>query len=133
MSHPIFSRAVVLVARMAVVALLAFSAAPARGAPAPAGPEIYVSAEESGEIIVVDVVSGEVAARIPVGKRPRGVKLSRDGKLLYVALSVFPIIKVASVAVFAFKITLVVVAANLVGIGILMSARSRTAKADAAA
>ena len=48
--------------------------------------------------------------------------------VLYVALSVFPIIKVASVAVFAFKITLVVVAANLVGIGILMAARSRTAQ-----
>ena len=52
-----------------------------------AATELYVSGEESGEIIVVDVDKGEVAARIPVGKRPRGIKLSRDGKLLYVALS----------------------------------------------
>ena len=52
--------------------------------------EAYVSGEESGEIIVVDVDKGAVAARIPVGKRPRGIKLSRDGKLLYVALSGSP-------------------------------------------
>jgi amino acid transporter len=52
--------------------------------------------------------------------------------VLYVALSVFPIIKVASVAVFAFKITLVVVAANLVGIGILVAARRRSPGPDVA-
>jgi YVTN family beta-propeller protein len=57
-------------------------AAEARGAT-----EVYVSGEESGEIIVVDLGKEAVAARIPVGKRPRGIKLSRDGKLLYVALS----------------------------------------------
>src|SRR5207302_5906334 len=45
--------------------------------------------------------------------------------LLYLALSVFPIIKVASVAAFAFKISLVIVVANLVGIGILVVARRR--------
>src|SRR5207237_29308 len=45
--------------------------------------------------------------------------------LLYVALSVFPIIKVESVAAFAFKIMLVIIAANLVGVGILISARRR--------
>src|SRR5881394_1675492 len=32
----------------------------------------------------------EVVARIPVGKRPRGLKLARDGKTLYVALSGSP-------------------------------------------
>jgi YVTN family beta-propeller protein len=55
-----------------------------------AATELYVSGEESGEIIVVDADKGEVAARIPVGKRPRGIKLSHDGKLLYVALSGSP-------------------------------------------
>ena len=55
-----------------------------------AATEVYASGEESGEIIVVDVDKGAVAARIPVGKRPRGIKLSRDGKLLYVALSGSP-------------------------------------------
>jgi hypothetical protein len=45
--------------------------------------------------------------------------------VLYVVLAVFPIIKVASVAVFAAKISLVIVVANLVGVAILESARRR--------
>ena len=48
--------------------------------------------------------------------------------LLYIALSVFPIIKVESVATFALKISLVIVAMNLLGIGILVSARRRAAR-----
>ncbi len=69
--------------------LCLFAASP-RAAEKAAAPVVYVSAEESGEIMVVDVDKGEVSARIPVGKRPRGIKLSRDGKLLYVALSGSP-------------------------------------------
>jgi len=46
--------------------------------------------------------------------------------LLYVGLAVFPIITVASVAGFALKIMLVIVAANLLGVVILSSARRRT-------
>jgi amino acid transporter len=46
--------------------------------------------------------------------------------LLYVVLSVFPIIKVESEAIFALKISLVIVAMNLVGIAILVSARRRS-------
>jgi amino acid transporter len=49
--------------------------------------------------------------------------------VLYIVLSVFPIIKVESVATFALKITLVIVVMNVVGIGILVSARRR-AKPD---
>jgi glutamate:GABA antiporter len=45
--------------------------------------------------------------------------------VLYVVLAVFPIIKVESVALFAAKISLVIVIANLVGVGILESARRR--------
>ena len=45
--------------------------------------------------------------------------------LLYIVLSVFPIIKVASVTTFALKISSVIVVMNLAGIGILMSARRR--------
>ena len=71
-------------------ALPFFVALPLHAADARAGAEAYVSGEESGEIIVVDVDKGAVATRIPVGKRPRGIKLSRDGKLLYVALSGSP-------------------------------------------
>ncbi|MES2177537.1 MAG: APC family permease [Gemmatimonadota bacterium] len=45
--------------------------------------------------------------------------------LLYIGLSVFPIIRVESVAGFALKISLVIVAMNLVGIAILRAARRR--------
>jgi amino acid transporter len=47
--------------------------------------------------------------------------------LLYIALSVFPIIKVESVATFALKIVLLIGVMNLVGIGILVAARRRPA------
>jgi len=47
--------------------------------------------------------------------------------LLYIVLSVFPIIKVESVLVFALKIVLLIAAMNVVGIGILVSARRRAA------
>lgn len=51
---------------------------------------LYISAEVSGEVIVVDPEFASVLARIPVGKRPRGLKVSRDGRTLYVALSGSP-------------------------------------------
>ncbi|HEY8793692.1 MAG TPA: APC family permease [Gemmatimonadaceae bacterium] len=52
--------------------------------------------------------------------------------LLYVVLSVFPIIKVESVATFALKISLVIVTANIVGIGILAAARRRARRRETA-
>ncbi|MES1164928.1 MAG: hypothetical protein ABUR63_04170, partial [Verrucomicrobiota bacterium] len=73
------------------LALLVVLAARAGAAgPAPTTHVVYVSAEDSGEILAVDVDKGEGTARIPVGKRPRGIKVSPDGKLLYVALSGSP-------------------------------------------
>jgi PQQ-dependent catabolism-associated beta-propeller protein len=54
------------------------------------GVRLYVSNEELGEVVVVDPEAGTVLSRISVGKRPRGIKLSRDGKQLYVALSGSP-------------------------------------------
>jgi len=53
--------------------------------------------------------------------------------VLYIVLSVFPIIKVESVSTFALKITLTIVAMNLVGIAILFSARRRSLQAGVAA
>ncbi len=52
--------------------------------------------------------------------------------LLYIVLSVFPIIKVESVATFAMKISTVIVVMNLVGVGILLAARRRAARDEAA-
>jgi YVTN family beta-propeller protein len=51
---------------------------------------IYVSNEDDGDVAVIDAGTEEVTAHIKVGKRPRGIKLSPDGKLLYVALSGSP-------------------------------------------
>jgi YVTN family beta-propeller protein len=51
---------------------------------------VYVSAEQSGEVVVVDPAKAAVVTRIAVGKRPRGMKLSHDQKFLYVALSGSP-------------------------------------------
>ena len=48
--------------------------------------------------------------------------------LLYLTLSVFPIIKVESVATFALKISTVIVVMNLVGVGILVAARRRAVR-----
>ncbi len=45
--------------------------------------------------------------------------------LLYIGLSVFPIIKVDSVSTFALKVSGVIVAMNLVGVGILLASRRR--------
>ncbi len=52
---------------------------------------VYVSNETAGTVAVIDPASGAVEAVIPVGKRPRGLEVSRDGKTLYVALSGSPI------------------------------------------
>ena len=46
--------------------------------------------------------------------------------LLYITLSVFPIIQVENVAGFALKIAAMIVVANLVGVGILLAARRRS-------
>lgn len=55
------------------------------------GSRLYVSDETGGNVDVLDPGSGRLIERIAVGKRPRGIALSRDGRLLYVALSGSPI------------------------------------------
>ena len=45
----------------------------------------------SGDLTVVDTATRQVVATIPLGKRPRGVRISPDGSTLYVALSGSPI------------------------------------------
>ena len=68
-------------------------------APAPAAPSVpigsagtlYVTNEVSGDLSVVDVANQKVIATIKLGKRPRGLRPSPDGSLLYVALSGSPI------------------------------------------
>ncbi len=55
------------------------------------GPRVYVSDETGAAVVAVDTENGTVLQRIAVGKRPRGIHLSRDGRQLFVALSGSPI------------------------------------------
>jgi YVTN family beta-propeller protein len=50
----------------------------------------YVTNEDSQNLTVIDTRSDSVVATIAVGTRPRGVKVSPDGRTVYVALSGSP-------------------------------------------
>lgn len=54
------------------------------------GERVYVSNEDGHSVSVIDATRAEVIATIEVGKRPRGMKLSRDGAQLLVAVSGLP-------------------------------------------
>lgn len=66
----------------ALVAILSLAACRAQ----PADSRLYVSNEEAGTISVIDARSSKTLATIPVGMRPRGLRVSRDGRMLFVAL-----------------------------------------------
>src|SRR5688500_12381510 len=66
-------------------------APPAQPSGPPAAGRLFVTNETTGDITVVDVAAAKSIATIPVGKRPRGIRLSPDGSTLYVALSGSPI------------------------------------------
>jgi YVTN family beta-propeller protein len=51
---------------------------------------VYVSNEDDGTVAVIDADRGAAIATIAAGKRPRGLALSPDGRLLYVAVSGVP-------------------------------------------
>jgi YVTN family beta-propeller protein len=55
--------------------------------PSPAPARLYVSNEGSGDISVLDPLDGRLVGSFPVGKRPRGLRLTPDGRLLYAAVS----------------------------------------------
>jgi YVTN family beta-propeller protein len=48
---------------------------------------LFVSNEGAGNISVIDGTTDDVVATIAVGKRPRGLRVSPDGRWLFVALS----------------------------------------------
>jgi YVTN family beta-propeller protein len=56
----------------------------------PSGYRIYITNEISGDLSVIDSNTLEVVSTIPLGKRPRGIHASPDGKTIYVALSGSP-------------------------------------------
>jgi YVTN family beta-propeller protein len=51
---------------------------------------VYVSDEDGGNVVVLSTSDDAVVARIAVGKRPRGLRVSPDGTRLFVALSGVP-------------------------------------------
>ena len=51
---------------------------------------VLVSNEVSNDISFIDSASDAVVRSVPVGKRPRGMKVSPDGRKLYVALTGSP-------------------------------------------
>src|SRR5689334_7622991 len=53
--------------------------------------DVYVTNETSGDLTVINGATHKVVATIPLGKRPRGIKVSPDGKTLYIAVSGSPI------------------------------------------
>lgn len=74
-------------AAVAVAMLCGCAKAPEK----PAGYRIYVTNERSGDLSIIDSNTMEVVSTVPLGKRPRGIHASPDGKLIYVALSGSPI------------------------------------------
>jgi YVTN family beta-propeller protein len=52
---------------------------------------VYVTNESSGDLTVIDARKHTVVKTLPLGKRPRGVRVSADGRTLYVALSGSPL------------------------------------------
>jgi YVTN family beta-propeller protein len=86
---------------MAAVLAATFAAAcgssePAAPPPAAAPPSepalrVFVSDETGGNIVVINGETNAVMETVPVGKRPRGLRVSRDGSQLLVALSGSPI------------------------------------------
>src|SRR5437773_2039383 len=85
-----------VIARAGLIAMAALGAVACNSAPSepPAAPppavRVYVTNEASGDISVIDPATQTVVATIKVGKRPRGLVISPDGKRLYVALSGSP-------------------------------------------
>jgi YVTN family beta-propeller protein len=52
---------------------------------------VCVSNEKSGTVTVIDAATEKVVGTLPVGKRPRGIHATPDGKYLYVAVSGTPV------------------------------------------
>jgi len=69
-------------------ALLAWSTAQAQ---AESSYDVYVTNEKSGDVTVISGADFTVIGSFDVGKRPRGIHASPDGKTVYVALSGSPI------------------------------------------
>src|SRR5437870_1319072 len=71
--------------------LLCVSLCTASAVTQPGGLLVCVSNERGGTVTLIDGSSQQLVATVPVGKRPRGIHASPDGKTLFVAVSGTPI------------------------------------------
>ena len=74
-----------------IYALGAFAAGGLPAAVAADAYQIAVSNERSNDVTLISGSDYSIVATIPVGKRPRGIHASPDGKTVYVAMSGTPI------------------------------------------
>src|SRR5215203_3825085 len=51
---------------------------------------VFVSNERSGDVTIIDGATDSVLGSFPVGKRPRGIHATPDGRRVFVALSGSP-------------------------------------------
>jgi len=81
------------VARLAFICAVAFisEAIGSAGSTAAEPYRIFVSNERSGDVTIIDGTNWAVIATVAVGKRPRGIHPSPDGKRVYVTLSGTPL------------------------------------------
>ena len=68
-----------------------FSSLSPRAARAAGGYQIAVSNERSNDVTLINGSDFSTIATIPIGKRPRGIHASPDGKFIYVAMSGTPV------------------------------------------
>src|SRR5512137_1042869 len=54
---------------------------------------VFITLEKDNAIAVVDPVEGVLSKTVEVGRRPRGIALSPDNKVIYVAVSDDNVIK----------------------------------------
>ena len=79
--------------RLLAFALLTLLASCGRdeGEPKAGGLRVYVTNENSGDLTIIDPQARQIVGRVALGKRPRGIVPSPDGRLLYIALSGSPV------------------------------------------
>jgi YVTN family beta-propeller protein len=77
--------------RMRMAGAVVIAASPIVAWAAGTSYQVFVSNERSGDVTVINGSDFKVDGTISVGKRPRGIQASPDGKTVYVALSGTPI------------------------------------------
>ena len=76
---------------VALLLLLGVAACSRPGQSAAGSNLVFVTNEFSGDLSIIDGATGRMLGTYPLGKRPRGIRLSPDGRVLYVALSGSPV------------------------------------------